>query len=69
MKVIYLESEGQDMPPVVLHWVGPGWYGPVQREVVVHEYFITDASESRAIAEARLAGLGTPHQMSSPDNY
>ena len=72
MSFVYLvaEEEAAESAPIVLHWVGPGWYGPVQRERVVHEYFITDGdTESRAISEAQTAGLGTPHWMSDPGDY
>jgi len=73
MPFVYLESEREsESAPIVLHWVGPGWYGPIQREgSIVHEYFICNSTsdESCAIAEARLAGLGTPHRMISPDDY
>jgi len=72
MSFVYLvaEEEAAESAPIVLHWVGPGWYGPIQREGVVHEYFITDGdTESRTISEARTAGLGTPHWMSDPGDY
>jgi len=71
MSFVYLVAkEPEGRTPIVLHWIGPGWYGPVQHEGVVHEYFIDrDVDENRAISEARVAGLGTPHCMDNMGDY
>ena len=75
MFINYLEpSDGHGLD-VVLHWIGPGWYGPIQEMEVIHEYPIYgyDKDGFSKDGEARIwdlrRGLGTPHWLDSVENY